>query len=615
MIKLFRWSWSKRDASPPEPDAPSQPRIFISYARADGRAFADVVRANLKARGLEPWQDLVAMQSGDWRAQIWNAIEQAEHLVLVPTRGAIGSAVVEEEWHHARKSGKEVSPVLADPSLDYVDLPAWMRADHIYKFDVLSPTLDTAHDFTRLLDVLKGPSLQRRMPTIARTAGARFVPRPKEMDALRELLLDSQNHAVGVTTAFAGSGGMGKTTLALTLAQDPKVQLAFHHGQILVELGQTPNLLQALAGATTALTGKPSMVGDVNAAAHELAEAIGKRRILMVIDDVWDRAHLAPFLQGGENCARLITTRDESVLPRGTQGKGILHVDEMSPEQAVALIGADLPADQLPAAKADLLAFANELGRCALLLELANAVLFSLHQDRFPVVDALADARLRFAKAGVVAFDIRNASAREDAYSRTIEASLSLLTGDDKARFLELAIFPEDTDVPWSVIGAMWAVTGGLSSEQANELLSRLTRKSLLKRPEQKDASAAARLHDVVRQYLLDQFRGEPERLATLNGTLVDALTAATDARAVGRYYLARLPWHMHAAERRQMLDTLLLNPAWMQAKLTGLKSPLPLVDDYEQFGRSQMQNLVVCVPSSGNPAGPEFLTMLCAAT
>ena len=66
MLKLFPWSWRKRAPSPPEP--PSQPRIFISYARADGRAFADALRANLKARGLEPWQDLVAMQSGDWRA-------------------------------------------------------------------------------------------------------------------------------------------------------------------------------------------------------------------------------------------------------------------------------------------------------------------------------------------------------------------------------------------------------------------------------------------------------------------------------------------------------------------------------------------------------------------
>ena len=87
MLKLFPWSWRKRAPSPPEP--PSQPRIFISYARADGRAFADALRANLKARGLEPWQDLVAMQSGDWRAQIWHAIDQAEHLVLVLTRGAI----------------------------------------------------------------------------------------------------------------------------------------------------------------------------------------------------------------------------------------------------------------------------------------------------------------------------------------------------------------------------------------------------------------------------------------------------------------------------------------------------------------------------------------------
>jgi hypothetical protein len=270
------------------------------------------------------------------------------------------------------------------------------------------------------------------------------------------------------------------------------------------------------------------------------------------------------------------------------------HVKAPISQKFVKLIGCQVCLEQF---KPTLWANSNQLGRCALLLELANGVLFSLHQDGFPVVDALADARLRFDKAGAVAFDIRNASGREDAYSLTIEASLPLLKSDETARFLELAILPEDTDVPWSVIGAMWTVTGGLSSEQSNELLSRLTRKSLLKRPEQKDAGAAARLHDVVRQYLLDQFRTKPDQLASLNGTLVDALTAATAVRArdnaVGRYYFARLPWHMHAAGRRQMLANLLLNPAWMQAKLTGLGSTLPLVEDYEQFGRGQMQDFI----------------------
>ncbi len=169
--------------------APTQPRIFISHGRADGQTVADALRAKLKVRRLEPWQELVAMQSGDWRVQLWNTIEQAEHLVV--TRAAITSEVVEEEWRHGRVTGKAVSPVLADPSLDYANLPTWMRSDHIYKFDALSSALDNAHEFNRLVDVLKGRSLQRRMPTIARTPGERFVPRTKEMDGLRAMLLDS----------------------------------------------------------------------------------------------------------------------------------------------------------------------------------------------------------------------------------------------------------------------------------------------------------------------------------------------------------------------------------------------------------------------------------------
>jgi hypothetical protein len=53
----------------------------------------------------------------------------------------------------------------------------------------------------------------------------------------------------------------------------------------------------------------------LNAASAELATTLGNRRILLIIDDAWREQDLRPFLQGGPNTTRLVTTRLDRVVP------------------------------------------------------------------------------------------------------------------------------------------------------------------------------------------------------------------------------------------------------------------------------------------------------------
>ena len=56
------------------------------------------------------------------------------------------------------------------------------------------------------------------------------------------------------------------------------------------------------------------------------------RRCLLVIDDVWDRAHLRPFVRGGKGCTRLITTRSFAIADEAVADEaGRVAVDEMTP--------------------------------------------------------------------------------------------------------------------------------------------------------------------------------------------------------------------------------------------------------------------------------------------
>jgi hypothetical protein len=91
--------------------------IFISYSRADGRDFAEAFERRLEAEGLHAWRDLKSMEAGDIRQQVLHAIESVKHLVLILSRRALTSDWIKREWSHARLMGKQVCPVLADPSI------------------------------------------------------------------------------------------------------------------------------------------------------------------------------------------------------------------------------------------------------------------------------------------------------------------------------------------------------------------------------------------------------------------------------------------------------------------------------------------------------------------
>lgn len=136
------------------------------------------------------------------------------------------------------------------------------------------------------------------------------MQRTKEFEALRSLLLDGERKdPVAITTALTGAGGFGKTTLAAALCHDEEIIQAFDDGILWTTLGETPDLADALAKLHAGLTGERPAFKDAEDAATSLAERLEGKNCLIVIDDVWDPAHLRPFLRGGVGYARLITSR------------------------------------------------------------------------------------------------------------------------------------------------------------------------------------------------------------------------------------------------------------------------------------------------------------------
>jgi WD40 repeat protein len=548
------------------------PRAFISYARSDGEEFARALRERLERDEPEItlWQDRTDMGPADWWRQITEALDRVPFMVLVLTHGSVRSPVVWKEWRYARQQGVCVVLVKGDHQLDFGSLPRWMRKVHCY---------DLACEWQTFVRYLKSPPPVIRVPFMAPDLPEGFIDRPHEFDQLRSLLLDHERREpVAITTALRGAGGLGKTTLAVALCHDEEIQAAFDDGIFWITLGKRPNLLDGLTKLYAALTGDRPAFRDVEDAASHLATRLDDKTCLIILDDVWDQVHLRPLRRVGKGyCAWLITTRQLEVAADAQR----VDVDTMSPEESVSLLIKRL--DRAPTDLGPFCILARRLGWWPLLLELTGSAL-RLRRARGDTLEgALAYINRALDRKGVGAFDSYDPTERHQSMTLTIEVSVELLDPEDRYRFHELAIFPEDIDIPLSAMGALW----GLDDFVTEELVQHLADLSLILL----DLSAGtSRLHDVMRVYLSEQLMKRSIELASLHARLVDAW--GNPHRLTDAYAWHRLAYHLVGAERREQLRSLLLDFEWLHSKLLAT-DPGALIADFDVFPNDAELGLV----------------------
>ena len=448
------------------------------------------------------------MEGGrDWWLQITAALDRVEFMALVMTPSALKSPTVHKEWRYARQQGVCVYPIKGVPHLDFEILPRWMRSAHFYDLD---------REWQKFVNDLNTRCQTRRVPFMVEDLPEGFVPRPGEFDRLLELLIDKQREEpVAITAALKGAGGYGKTTLAKALCHDERIQDAFDDGILWVTLGEHPgDLTGRVEDLIVTLSDERPGFTTLDAAVSRFKELLADRDILMVIDDVWDRAHLNPFIQGGPRCARLITTRNLDTLPASATK---VQVDAMRQNEATELLAAGLNHDG--SLTRELTALGARVGEWPLLLGLVNSALRTrIENDKQSPRDAIDWVNKALTKRGLAYFDARNSDQRSEAVGRTIGVSLDLLSEQQRERYFELAIFPEDVEIPLSTLEKLWAKTGGFDEFDTEDLCSRLNSFSLLW---SYDAERRRiRVHDVVRKFLIEQ---QADRLPSIHAQLLDA--------------------------------------------------------------------------------------------
>lgn len=400
-----------------------------------------------------------------------------------------------------------------------------------------------------------------------------FVPRPQKLEAIVEQLLEDNGTGPrpGVV-AVHGGGGFGKTTMAAAACHDDRVRACFADGVLWVQFGETTTR----AGAVALLQDQISMLdpqarvaNDISSASAQLRALLADRAVLLVLDDVWSHSLLRYFVHDGTTC--MVTTRLDVVRSRVADRS--VHVEELTAGQAAELLGRWLPRTPDDAERAMLSGLASRLGEWALMLELVGAELRSLVDAGRTTAEAVAHADRRLAR-DVAYLDRRSDEDRNSAISSSLDASVALLEPDHRSRFLELAVFPAGSQIPFGTVVSLWAATAGYDDLAAKDALEAMYRLALFTRYDA--GRRRMQLHDVVRQLIVRR-AGD---VAELHRALVRSW--GDPRRPPDAYAWTYLIHHLYELGRADQIQWLLSDFDWIYRRLHAT-TPVGLIADYAE--------------------------------
>ena len=238
-------------------------------------------------------------------------------------------SVTELEFDRAAELGLERLCFVVDPKFPWPpDACDYTRRDALERFKARIDTLirgrfTTVDDFKAQLVLAlvhwrdrngnapraDQPILPVPAPSPAIPSPSLLVGRERDLARVRTRLGVDGAGARRPLTIMRGWPGVGKTTFVSAIARDPAVLEAYPDGVLWASVGDSPDPLKELKAWARALHGDIPPDTSLADAITRLRVMLRSKRVLLIIDDVWDADAALPFRVGDSESATIVTTR------------------------------------------------------------------------------------------------------------------------------------------------------------------------------------------------------------------------------------------------------------------------------------------------------------------
>jgi predicted ATPase/DNA-binding SARP family transcriptional activator len=331
----------------------------------------------------------------------------------------------------------------------------------------------------------------------------RTIGRRHELAAVSGRLRVSSVRLVTLT----GPGGVGKTRLALEAARAVDADFADGAHLVLLAAVQRP---QDVAAAIVESLAIIQLAGE--SAEQAVARFLALKHLLLVVDNCEHLLPAAPLIGRLLSACPALTVLATSRAPLALHAEQLFAVSPLAlpgrgtPEEPEALLRVAAVALFCERAQAHDPGFHMGDGNAAAVAQICRRV------DGLPLAIELAAARCGLLSApeiadrlngalGALGTGPRDAPARQQTLSATIDWSHDLLSASEKACFARLAVFPRAATVE-----AAEAITGA-----DLDTLDRLVAKSLLTRHAQSPGASRLGMLETIRAYAAERFADDAD--------------------------------------------------------------------------------------------------------
>ncbi|KAL0335574.1 UNVERIFIED_CONTAM: putative late blight resistance proteinR1A-10 [Sesamum radiatum] len=312
--------------------------------------------------------------------------------------------------------------------------------------------------------------------------------------------------------SIVGMGGIGKTTLARNLYNDPLIEDRFDtRAWVVVSQNYHVQEILTILVNSTRQDGAQVHKKSVDELAVRLHKNLKGRRYLIVMDDVWDVKawdEVKRFFPDDNNSSRIIlTTRQSEVAMYANHRSPIHHMALSSPESSWDLLRETIfGQEDCPYALQEI---GWNIAENCKGLPLAIVVTGGLLSK-----DSKEEDWKRIAQ------DVKSAIARNagDQFMEILSLSYNSLPHHLRSCFLYMGVFPEDYEIFVSQLIKLWVAEGFIKplshkslEELAEDYLSNLINRSLVevRRRNRNGEIKSIVIHDMLRELCLQKAQDE----------------------------------------------------------------------------------------------------------